>query len=63
MQHGGASKSLALFSLVDRCTVRDNASITLVVVVVAGAYCTAGHYSTGILLFSLADVPCTTMLL
>ena len=46
--------------------MRDNASITLavvVVVVVAGAYCTAGHYSTGVLLFSLADVLCTTMLL
>ena len=44
--------------------MRDNASIVVVVVVVVvGAYCTAGHYSTGILLFSLADVPCTTMLL
>ena len=44
--------------------MRDNASIVVVVVVVvAGAYCTAGHYSTGVLLFSLADVPCTTMLL
>ena len=44
--------------------MRDNASIVVVVVVVvAGAYCTAGHFHTGVLLFSLADVPCTTMLL